>query len=130
MTDRADLVALMPFAEGLGIRLDQADRDRAEAVLAWAPELCTVGGVMHGGALMAFADTIGAVVTVLGLPEGATTATITSTTQMFRPVTAGEVRAVAEVLHRGRTTVTVRTNLYDDKQRLAATTTQVQAVRS
>jgi len=130
MTEREDLVALMPFAERLGIRLEQADGARAEAVLAWAPELCTVGGVMHGGALMAFADTIGAVVTVLGLPEGATTATITSTTQMFRPVTAGEVRAVAEVLHRGRTTVTVRTNLYDDKQRLAATTTQVQAVRS
>jgi 1,4-dihydroxy-2-naphthoyl-CoA hydrolase len=129
MTERDNLVALMPFADRLGIRVDRADGDAAEAVLGWSPELCTVGGVMHGGALMAFADTVGAIVTVLGLAEGATTATITSTTQMFRPVTAGEVRAVVEVLHRGRTTVTVRTSLYDDNRRLVATTTQVQAVR-
>jgi len=126
----ADLVALMPFADDLGIRVAAADGDSAEAMLEWAPRLCTVGGVMHGGVLMAFADTIGALVTVLGLPDGATTATITSTTQMFRPVTAGSVRARAEVLHRRRTTVSVRTNLYDDKDRLAATTTQVQAVRT
>jgi len=130
MTEMADLVALMPFADDLGIRVAAADGDSAEAMLEWAPRLCTVGGVMHGGVLMAFADTIGALVTVLGLPDGATTATITSTTQMFRPVTAGSVRARAEVLHRGRTTVSVRTNLYDDKDRLAATTTQVQAVRT
>ena len=67
--------------------------------------------------------------TFLGLPQGATTATITSTTQLFRPVPGGELRARAEVLHRGRTTVTVRTSLYDDADRLVAQTTQVQAVR-
>jgi uncharacterized protein (TIGR00369 family) len=130
MTDLAGLVSLMPFADSLGIRLEAADADGARAVLDWAPQLCTVGGVMHGGALMAFADTVGAVVTVLGLPEGASTATITSTTQLMRPVTGGSVHATAEVLHRGRTTVAVRTSLYDDQQRLVATTTQVQAVRS
>lgn len=129
MADLADLVSLMPFAERLGVRLTAADAERAEASLDWAPELCTAGGVLHGGVLMAFADSIGAVVTVLGLPEGATTATITSTTQMFRPVTGGEVTAMAEAVHRGRTTVTVRTNLYDGERRLVATTTQVQAVR-
>jgi 1,4-dihydroxy-2-naphthoyl-CoA hydrolase len=126
--DLAGLVALMPFAEQLGIRLLEADGEHAEAALDWAPELCTTGGIMHGGALMTFADTVGAAVAFLGLPSGAGTATITSTTQMFRPVTAGEVRARAEVLHRGRTTVTVRTSLYDDRQRPVATTTQVQAV--
>ncbi len=67
--------------------------------------------------------------TFLGLAEGQTTATITSTTQMFRPVTAGTVRAVAVPLNRGRTTVTVQTSLHDDDGRLVAQTTQIQAVR-
>jgi 1,4-dihydroxy-2-naphthoyl-CoA hydrolase len=129
MSDPTDFMALMPFATDLGMRVVTADGQQAEAALDWAPRLCTVSGIMHGGALMAFADTMGALVTVLGLPEGATTATITSTTQMFRPVLGGTVTARTEVLHRGRTTVTVRTNLYDDKGKLAATTTQVQAVR-
>ena len=123
-----DLMTLMPFAQQLGIQLSAADAERAEARMAWAPSLCTAGGILHGGALMSFADSIGALVAFLGLPEGASTATITSTTQLFRPVSAGEVRAVGEALHRGRTTVTVRTSLYDDRERLVAQTTQVQAV--
>lgn len=129
MTDLAELAALMPFAQHLGIRLVSAEPDGAEATLEWAPHLCTGGGILHGGVLMAVADSVGAAVTFLGLPEGATTATITSTTQMFRPVPGGTLRARAEVLHRGRTTVTVQTRLYDDAGRLAASTTQVQAVR-
>ena len=126
--DPAALVALMPFAERMGIRLIEADAEHAEAALDWSADLCTTGGIMHGGALMTFADTVGAAVAFLGLPPGAGTATITSTTQLFRPVTGGQVRARAETLHRGRTTVTVRTSLYDERQRLVATTTQVQAV--
>lgn len=81
--------------------------------LTWAPHLCTAGGIMHGGVLMSLADTAGAIVTYLGLPEGATTATITSTSQMFRPVSSGTVRAVAIPLHRGLSTVTAQTSLYD-----------------
>jgi len=123
-----DLMSLMPFAQQLGIELSAADADRAQARMAWAPALCTAGGILHGGALMSLADSVGALVAFLGLPDGASTATITSTTQLFRPVTAGDVRAVAEALHRGRTTVTVRTSLYDDSDRLVAQTTQVQAV--
>jgi uncharacterized protein (TIGR00369 family) len=128
MTDLVDLSALMPFAEHLGVRLVSADADHAAARLAWAPELCTAGGILHGGVLMSLADSVGAVPAFLGLPPGARTATITSTSQMFRPVSGGEVRAEAEVVHRGRTTVTVRTSLYDDRERLVAQTTQVQAV--
>lgn len=128
MTDLDALVDLMPFAAHLGLRLTLADADRAEGVLEWAPHLCTTAGIMHGGVLMSVADTIGAIVTFLGLPDGATTATITSTTQMFRPVTGGELRAVAELVNRGRTTVTVRTSLFAG-DRLAAQTTQIQAVR-
>jgi 1,4-dihydroxy-2-naphthoyl-CoA hydrolase len=128
-TDLGDLVALMPFAGQLGLTVEEADPERVVAQLAWAPELCTAAGVMHGGVLMSLADSAGALVAFLGLAEGQTTATITSTTQMFRPVTAGTVRAVAVPLNRGRTAVTVQTSLYDDDGRLVAQTTQIQAVR-
>jgi len=127
--DLNGLAALMPFAGHLGLTVDDAGPDRVVARLTWAPHLCTAGGVMHGGVLMSLADTAGALVAFLGLAEGSTTATITSTTQMFRPVTSGAVRAVAVPLHRGRTTVTVQTSLYDSEERLVAQTTQIQAVR-
>ena len=127
--DPEELVALMPFARQLGVVVDEAGADRVVARLDWAPHLCTAGGAMHGGALMSLADTAGALVTFLGLPDGATTATITSTSQLFRPVTSGTVRAVAVPVHRGRTTVTVQTSLFDASDRLVAQTTQVQAVR-
>jgi 1,4-dihydroxy-2-naphthoyl-CoA hydrolase len=123
------LVALMPFAGQLGLILDEASADRVIARLDWAPHLCTSGGILHGGVLMSLADSAGALVTFLGLPEGATTATITSTSQLFRPVSTGTVRAVAVPLHRGRTTVTAQTSLYNDEQRMVAQTTQIQAVR-
>ena len=127
--DLEELVALMPFARQLGIALDEASAERVVARLDWAPRLCTSGGLMHGGALMTLADTTGALVTFLGLPEGATTATITSTSQLFRPVTGGAVRAVAVPLNRGRTAVTAQTSLFDAGGRLVAQTTQIQAVR-
>ena len=123
------LVALVPFAGHLGLVLDEADASRVVARLDWAPHLCTSSGVMHGGVLMSLADTAGALVTFLGLPEGKTTATITSTSHMFRPVSSGTVRAVAVPLHLGRTTVSAQTSLYDSEERLVAHTTQVQAVR-
>src|SRR4051794_4922508 len=127
--DLDTLVELMPFAVHLGVRMEQANADRAVATLDHRPELCTAAGVLHGGVLMSLADSLGAVVTFLGLPEGASTATITSTTQMFRPVSSGRVRAVAEVVNRGRTTVTAQTDLYDGDDRLVSRTTQIQAVR-
>ncbi len=127
--DLEALVALMPFAGQLGLLLDEATPHRVVARLDWAPQLCTSGGIMHGGVLMSLADSVGALVAFLGLPEGATTATITSTTQLFRPVSSGSVRAVAVPLHRGRTTVTAQTSLFDSAERLVAQTTQVQAVR-
>ena len=127
--DLEALLALMPFAGHLGMILDEAGPDQVTARLAWAPHLCTSNGVMHGGVLMSLADSVGGLVTFLGLPQGATTATITSTSQLFRPVSDGEVRAVAVPLHRGRTVVTAQTTLYDAGQRMVAQTTQIQAVR-
>lgn len=124
------LTDLMPFAALLGMTVTEAGQDRVVAELPWAPHLCTAGGVMHGGVLMSLADSAGALAAFLGLPAGASTATITSATQMFRPVSAGVVRAVAVPLHRGQTTVTVQTSLYDAGDRLVAQTTQVQVIRA
>ena len=119
----------MPFAELLGMTLEEASPGRVVALLPWQPRLCTMSGILHGGVLMSFADTTGAIVAFLGLADGQITATITSTTQMFRPVPAGTIRAVALPLHRGRTTATIQTSIFDDKDRLVAQTTQVQAIR-
>ena len=123
------LLAMMPLAGHLGLILDEADADRVIIRMDWAPRLCTAGGIMHGGALMALADTAGALVTFLGLPEGKSTATITSTSHMFRPVSGGTVRAVAVPVHRGRITVTAETSIFDAEDRLVAQTVQVQAIR-
>ncbi len=79
---------------------------------------------------MSFADTLGVLVVFLGLRDGEITATMTSTTQMFRPVTGGDIRAVAVPLHRGRTSATVQTSLYDANGKLVSQTTQIQAIRS
>jgi uncharacterized protein (TIGR00369 family) len=128
--DQEALIARMPFAADLGITLEEASRDRVVAVLPWAARLCTAGGILHGGAIMTLADSAGALVAYLGLPEGASTATLTSTTQLFRPVSAGAVRAVAVALHRGRTAVTVQTTLRDESDTLVAQTTQIQVIRT
>jgi 1,4-dihydroxy-2-naphthoyl-CoA hydrolase len=121
------LVGMMPFAASLGMHIEEADATHAVARLPFRGDLCTTGGLMHGGALMSFADTMGAVVTFLGLPEGAGTATITSSTQLMRAAT-GDVIGRTAVLHRGRSAVTVQTTCYDADDRVLAQTTQVQAV--
>ena len=126
--DLDELLALMPFAVGTGITLTAANADEARGRLEWAPERCTVGGTLHGGALMALADTVGAVCAFLGLPEGAGTATLSSSTNLLRAVRSGGVEAVSRPLHRGRTTVVVVTEVRDDEGRLVSSTTQTQAV--
>ena len=126
--DLDELLAAMPFAKASGVRLTAASADEARGRLSWSPESCTVGGTMHGGALMVLADTVGAVCAFLGLPEGAGTATLSSTTQLLRAVRQGEVEAVARPLHRGRSTVVVMTEVRDEEGRLVSTTTQTQAV--
>lgn len=127
-TDLAGLVALMPFSAALGVELDHAAADEVRGRLAWAPERCTSGGVLHGGVLMAFADSLGGICAHLNLPEGAATSTIESKTNFFRAVRGGEVHAVTHPLHAGRTTIVAQTDLRDDDGRLVAQTTQTQAV--
>lgn len=123
-----ELLALMPFAVALGIELESVSPELAVGHLDWAPDRCTAGGLMHGGALMALADTIGAMCAFAGLPEGATTATTSSTTNLFRGVRDGRVTARARPLHRGRTLVVVETELVDSQARPVAKVTQSQAV--
>lgn len=119
----------MPLGATLGIRTT-GRADEVEATLDWAPELCTAGGVLHGGVLMALADSAGGVCAFLNLPPGAATATIESKTNFFAAVRKGEVRARSRPLHRGRTTIVVETDLFDAGGRHVARTTQTQAVIS
>jgi uncharacterized protein (TIGR00369 family) len=124
----SELVAAMPFAAALGVEVTAAGRDEVRGRLAWAPERCTAGGVLHGGALMGFADSLGAICAFLNLPEGATTATIESKTNFFRAVRGGHVEAVSRPLHVGRTSIVVQTELADADARPVAVVIQTQAV--
>jgi 1,4-dihydroxy-2-naphthoyl-CoA hydrolase len=117
----------VPFATELGIELLEATPDEVRAALEWTPELCTLGGVMHGGVLMALADNGGGVCAFLNLPEGATgTATIESKTNFLRAVRGGTVTATTRPLHRGRTMIVLETELQRDDGKLAAKVTQTQ----
>ena len=121
--------SLMPFVDVLGVELVSADKDEVVARMAWRPELCTSTGLLQGGALMAFADSMGALCAFLNLPEGANTSTIESKTNFFRAVREGGVVTSRTVpLHAGRTTVVVQTDLTDDAGKRVAQVTQTQAV--
>ena len=126
--DPAALLALMPFAVTAGVELDSAAPDEVSGRLPWAPERCTAGGVLHGGALMTLADTVGAVCAFLNLPPGASTSTLSSATSLLRAVRGGTARATARPLHVGRSTVVVLTSVTDDDGRPVASVTQTQAV--
>ena len=122
------LVDMMPVAAGLGIVLDAAAPDEIRGRMPWAPERCTTGGILHGGVLMALADSLGGICAFLNLPSGAQTATTSSATVFTRAVRSGEVTAITRPLHVGRSTIVVQTDLTDDAGRRVAQVTQTQAV--
>jgi uncharacterized protein (TIGR00369 family) len=124
----AGLLAMMPFAAALGIVLDAAAAGEVRGRLAWAPERCTSGGILHGGVLMALADSLGGICAFLNLPPGALTATTSSATVFTRAVRSGEVTAVTRPLHVGRTVIVVQTDMTDVAGRRVAQVTQTQAV--
>src|SRR5919197_6671442 len=100
----------LPFSELLGIKIVSANPERVEGELTVREELCTRPAVLHGGALMALADTLGAIATVQNLPEGTTTTTIESKTNFFAAIPIGDTaRAECTPLHRGRTTMVWQT---------------------
>lgn len=123
-----ELTDLMPLATTLGISIDDATPERVSGAMDWAAERCTIGGLLHGGALMALADSVGAVCAAMNLPPGAGTSTIESKTNFFRGVRSGAVTATSVPLHVGRTTIVVQTDLTDDRGKRVAQVTQTQAV--
>src|SRR5262249_7174100 len=117
----------LPFAELLGLRLTGATPDRITAELVVRQELCTNPAVLHGGAIMALADSLGAYATLLNLKDGRTTTTLESKTNFFAPAPLGS-RVLAECtpLHRGRRTMVWQTRITGESGRLLAIVTQTQ----
>ena len=119
----------MPFAELLGIRVLSAAPERLTAEMVVRDNLCTLPPVLHGGAVMAFADSLGAYATMLNLPEGANTTTIESKTNFLAPAPAGTtVTGECTPLHRGRRTMVWQTRVTNPEGRLLAIVTQTQMV--
>jgi uncharacterized protein (TIGR00369 family) len=121
---------MRPLLPGLmGIEIREASKERVTASMLVRSELCTYGGVLHGGAFMAFADTIGAVGTVLNLPPGARTTTLESKTNFLGAAPLNtRVIAQATPLHRGRTTMVWQTMIRGESGKLCAVVTQTQMV--
>ena len=117
------------FPDLLGMQFVEAAPELVRASLQVRPELCTVGGILHGGAIMAFADTLGAVATILNLPPDARTATIESKTNFLRPAPAGsQVIGECTALHRGKNFMTWQTRVTTEEGKLVAFVVQTQAV--
>jgi len=119
----------LPFTEMIGIEIVSADKDRVVAEVVVRPELCTSPSVMHGGAIMAFADTLGACGTILNLPEGAGTTTLESKTNFIAGAPLGAT-LIGETtpVHRGRRTQVWTTRIATAEGRLVAIVTQTQMV--
>ena len=113
----------------MGIEFTDVTPDKVVAKLQVRKDLCTVGDNLHGGAIMAFADTLGAVAAILNMPEGSRTTTIESKTNFIGGAAAG-TRVVGESVpvHKGRTTVVCQTTIRSEAGKLVALVTQTQLV--
>jgi uncharacterized protein (TIGR00369 family) len=118
----------MPYAVLLGIELETASATEVVGGLRWREELCTTGGLLHGGVLMSLADSLGGLCAYLNLPSGAGTATISSSTNLLRGVREGRVTGRTRPLRVGRSVIVVETELHDGAGKLVAHTAQAQAV--
>jgi 1,4-dihydroxy-2-naphthoyl-CoA hydrolase len=119
----------MPLCATLGITASRFDPDQVVLHLEWKPELCTSGGLLHGGAVMTLADSAGGACAFLNLPAGAAgTATISSSTAFLGAVREGRLTATATPLHRGGSTIAVETTVTADGGGAVAKMTQTQAV--
>lgn len=125
----ASLHEMVPFAGTLGIEMLSAAPSEVRGRVAWSESLCTVGGALHGGVIMALADNTGGTCAFLNLPDGsASTSTIESKTNFLRAVREGHATAISRPLHTGKRFVVVETDVLDDEDRLVARVTQTQAV--
>ncbi|AVQ82288.1 MULTISPECIES: PaaI family thioesterase [unclassified Variovorax] len=129
-----DIAALQKLLDTLfpglmGVRLTALEPDRVVAQMEVRPDLCTAGGILHGGAYMAFADTLGAVGTIVNLAEGKRTTTTDSSTKFIAGARVGSiVTGTSVALHRGRTTMVWQTTVADAQGKLCAVVTQTQLV--
>jgi uncharacterized protein (TIGR00369 family) len=121
---------LQPLLPGLmGMQLAEVGPDRIVASMQVRPDLCTSGGILHGGAVMAFADTLGAVGTFVNLPEGKGTTTVESSTKFIGSAKVGStVTGESTPLHKGRTTMVWQTTIRNAEGKLCAVVTQTQLV--
>ncbi|NNU41938.1 PaaI family thioesterase [Ramlibacter montanisoli] len=121
---------LRPLFPGLmGVQLTEATPERVVATMLVRPELCTAGGILHGGAHMAFADTLGAVGTLLNLPQGKRTTTTDSSTKFIGGARVDTtVTGESVALHRGRTTMVWQTSIRNAEGKLCSVVTQTQLV--
>jgi 1,4-dihydroxy-2-naphthoyl-CoA hydrolase len=119
----------LPFAKLLGIEIVSATPEKVMARMLVREDLCTRPAVLHGGAAMAFADNLGAIATVLNLPEGSSTTTIESKTNFLAPAPAGTtVVGECTPIHRGKRTMVWQTRIVTEQGRLVALVTQTQLV--
>jgi 1,4-dihydroxy-2-naphthoyl-CoA hydrolase len=124
-----ELVDPSPFTRLMGVKIISRSAERTESELVIREDLCNRHGVIHGGAVMAWGDTLGGMTAVSALKAGQRTATIESKTNFFAPIPKGDTaRAVCTPLHSGRTTIVLQTNITRSDGRLAAIVTQTQIV--
>lgn len=134
MESKEDLLAYLkqysiPFARLLGIKVLSAASDRLVASMLVREDMCTIPAILHGGAMIALADTVGAMATVVNLRDNAATTTIESKTNFFAPASVGTtITAECTPLHRGRRTMVWQTRIMSAEGRLLALVTQTQLV--
>ncbi|TWO72213.1 PaaI family thioesterase [Caenimonas sedimenti] len=121
---------IVPLFPGLmGVTITEATPERVVATLLVRPDLCTAGGILHGGAHMAFADTLGAVGTILNMPEGKRTTTTDSSTKFIGGAAVNTtVTGECVALHRGRTTNVWQTSIRNAQGKLCSVVTQTQLI--
>ena len=118
-----------PFTRLMGVKIISRTAERTESELLVREDLCNRRGVMHGGAVMAWGDTLGGMTAVAALTDSQRTATIESKTNFFAPIPKGDTaHAVCTPLHSGRTTIVLQTNITRGDGKLAAIVTQTQIV--
>jgi uncharacterized protein (TIGR00369 family) len=121
---------MMPFSKLMGVKITSAEKDCIAGELVVRDDLCTVGGILHGGAIMAFADALGAVGAAMNLPEGASgTTTIESKTNFLGPAPVGmKVLAMTTPVQRGRRLSVWQTRITREDDKAVALVTQTQLV--
>ena len=125
----SDTFAVTPFSSLMGVEIVERSKERIVGRMVVREDLCTAGGILHGGAYMAFADTLGAVGTVINMPQGKRTTTTDSSTKFIGAAKLDTtVTGVSTALHRGRTTMVWQTEIRSAEGRLCAVVTQTQLV--